>query len=88
MNVTRIMARICIQNSYSNSMESVFGIDLRKEIMMERELRVHLDFYLKMNDGETKEQAEERFESIIKQMENIDNQESSYQSYETEVQEC
>ena len=41
-----------------------------------------------MNDGETKEQAEERFESIIKQMENIDNQESSYQSYETEVQEC
>ena len=55
---------------------------------MERELKVHMDYYLTMRDGETKEQAEERFNTLLKTLENVDNQESSFQIYETEVQEC
>lgn len=41
---------------------------------MEKELRASLHFYLKMNDGETKEQAEERFHTIMSSLENVDNQ--------------
>jgi hypothetical protein len=52
-----------------------------------KELRVHMDFYLAMNDGETEEQATDRFHSIMQQLEKVDNQESGYQTYETEVQE-
>lgn len=54
---------------------------------MEKELRASLHFYLTMNDGETKEQAEERFYRLMGTLENIGDQESSYQVYETEVQE-
>lgn len=46
---------------------------------MNKELRVNMDFYLTMEDGETKEQAEERFHKLMNQF--------SYQVYETEEKE-
>jgi len=55
---------------------------------MERELKVHMDFYLVMQSGETEDQAKDRFDVMMKTLENVDNQESSFQVYKTEVQEC
>lgn len=52
-----------------------------------KELRVKLDFYLTMKDGETETQAKDRFYEIIATMQNITKQESSFQVYEEEVQE-
>lgn len=55
---------------------------------MGKELRVHMDFYLEMKDGESKMDALTRFYKIIKNVEDADiEHESSIQVYETEVQE-
>lgn len=46
---------------------------------MEQELKVHMDFYMKLKDGETEEEAIKRFEA--------DFSDKEYQAYEYEVRE-
>lgn len=53
---------------------------------MEKELRVRIDFYLTMREGETEEQAKERFYDLMRSLEGVENQESSFQAYEFEVE--
>ena len=55
---------------------------------MKKELRVHMDFYLTLQEGETKENAEIRFQELMSKLDKVDNQESAYQVYDTEIQEC
>ena len=55
---------------------------------MERELKLHMDFYLTMKERETQDEAEERFHSMMNNLSKLEeDQESAFQVYETEVQE-
>lgn len=49
---------------------------------MERELNVHMSCYLLMKEGETKEQAEERFYKMFNAGLKINEVDVSYQIYE------
>lgn len=53
---------------------------------MVRELNMHMNLYLKMKEGETKEEAEIRFENTINELKS-QGIEITYQIYETEEQE-
>jgi hypothetical protein len=53
---------------------------------MEKELHVKMSFYLKLHDGETKEEAQNRFYSIMDKLQEMEEQESSMQVYEIEEQ--
>lgn len=52
------------------------------------ELKVHMDFYLTMLPGESKEQATERFHKIMGELsETPTAHESAFQAYDFEIQE-
>jgi len=53
---------------------------------MGKELRVLMDFYLEMNEGETEGQAKQRFDKLFEPLSEVPDQKSAYQVYETEVQ--
>lgn len=54
---------------------------------MERELNIKMNFYLTMEEGETEQEAEERFCKLMDRFTDVEDQKGSYQVHETEVQE-
>lgn len=53
---------------------------------MEKELKIDMSFYIVMEEGQTREDAEKKFYDIMSKIDEITEEEISYQVYDFEEQ--